>query len=129
MGFSRGRGRFAMVIGRSGPRVELYFANDADKICFDAMKSHQQHLNSIFGDALKWQRLDNKKASRIKLELEADKLKQYGDWSSGSRNYRIDWYSKQLPIFYEHVFPIWDAVQKELKKAECCKTLQVSKCV
>lgn len=118
MGFSRGRGRFAMVIGRSGPRVELYFANDADKICFDAMKSHQRHLNSIFGDALKWQRLDNKKASRIKLELEADKLNQYGDWSSGeSRNYRIDWYSKQLPIFYEHVFPIWDAVQKELKES------------
>ena len=66
MGFTKGRGYFAMVIGREGPRVELYFPNDAEKHSFDSMKQFHAELSEAFKGQLQWQRLDNKKASRIK---------------------------------------------------------------
>lgn len=89
-----------MVIGRTGPRVELYFQNDAGKHNFDTMMRYADELNTAFDGRLEWQRLDAKKASRIKYEALSDEVQQMGDWHDHSaRHNRIDWYVRELQRF------------------------------
>lgn len=117
MGFSKGKGRFAMVIGRTGPRVELYFHNDVGKYNFDAMAQYADELNSAYNGRLEWQRLDNKKASRIKYEVLPEELPNLGDWhDSGSRDKRIDWYVQELQRFFNVVYPVWEKAQRDMAK-------------
>ena len=117
MGFGSGRARFNMVIGRTVPRIELYFTKDEDKQNFDAMTKYSSELNAAFEGRLVWQRLDNKKATRIKLEATNDELKAMGDWnSSTSKSSRVDWYVRELNRFYEIVFPFWEKAKIELGK-------------
>lgn len=115
MGFSRGRGRFAMVIGRTGLRVELYFANDGEKILFDAMGRRKEDVHKQFGGPLIWERLDGKKASRIKYELSTFDLNKIGHWDSPeAREHRINWFTKSIGKFHDDLFPIWERVQNNI---------------
>ena len=115
MGFSRGRGRFAMVIGRTGLRVELYFANDGEKILFDAMGRCKEAVHKQFGGPLIWERLDGKKASRIKYELSTSDLNKIGHWDSPeAREHRINWFTKSIGKFHDDLFPIWERVQNNI---------------
>ena len=117
MGFTKGKGRFAMVIGRTAPRVELYFGNDPDKRNFDAMKEFQSELDEAFGGRLEWQRLEAKKASRIKYEMVDSEIQQMGEWRSGeSRSFRVDWYVRELQKFFETVYPFLEKAQSHLGK-------------
>jgi hypothetical protein len=117
MGFTKGKGRFAMVIGRTGPRVELYFHNDVGKYNFDAMAQYADELNSAYDGRLEWQRLDNKKASRIKYEVLPEELKNLGDWhDSSSRDKRIDWYVRELQRFFNVLYPVWEKAQRDIAK-------------
>ena len=117
MGFTKGKGRFAMVIGRTGPRVELYFHNDVGKYNFDAMAQYADELNSAYDGRLEWQRLDNKKASRIKYEVLPEELKNLGDWhDSSSRDKRIDWYVRELQRFFNVLYPVWEKAQRDMAK-------------
>ena len=117
MGFSKGKGRFAMVIGRTGPRVELYFHNDVGKYNFDAMARYAEELNSAYDGRLEWQRLDNKKASRIKYEVLPEELQNLGDWhDSSSRDKRIDWYVRELQRFFNVLYPFWEKAQRDMAK-------------
>lgn len=115
MGFSRGRGRFAMVIGRTGLRVELYFANDAEKALFDAMGRCKEEVHNQFGGTLIWERLDDKKASRIKYELPTSDLNKVGQWDSPEAlEFRISWFTKSIIKFHDDLFPIWERVQNNI---------------
>jgi len=115
MGFSKGKGRFHMVIGRTGPRVELYFHNDVGKYNFDAMARYADELNSAYDGRLEWQRLDNKKASRIKYEVLPEDLADLGDWrDSSSRDKRIDWYVRELQRFFNVLYPVWEKAQRDM---------------
>ena len=117
MGFSKGKGRFAMVIGRTGPRVELYFHNDVGKYNFDAMARYAEELNSAYDGRLEWQRLDNKKASRIKYEVLPEELPNLGDWhDSSSRDKRIEWYVRELQRFFNILYPVWEKAQRDMAK-------------
>ena len=114
MGFSKGRGRFAMVIGRTGPRVELYFHNDVGKRNFDAMAAYADELDALFEGRLEWQRLDNRKASRIKYEASAEEMSYFGPWSDHEARFqRVHWYVRELRHFYEKVHPIWEKAQRD----------------
>lgn len=113
-GFSKGKGRFSMVIGRTGLRVELYFHNDETKQFFDAMRCHADQIHQSFGQELEWQRLDGKKASRIKFEIAYDQLS--GRDREDIKQERIDWYLKNLDPFYKAVMPYWTKVQEQLAK-------------
>lgn len=115
LGFWKGKGKFCFCIGRNAFRVELYFHNDSEKIRFDAMFEHKNHLEKEIA-GIQWQRLDNKKASRIKLETTKSELASFeGNWSDKSSwNDVIKWYVKNMNTFYDVVFPVWEEVQKKI---------------
>ena len=113
-GFSKGKGRFSMVIGRTGLRVELYFHNDETKQLFDAMRSYAEQIHQDFGQELEWQRLDGKKASRIKFEIADEQLS--GGAPEEVKRERVNWYLENLDPFYKAVMPYWTKVQEQLAK-------------
>lgn len=115
LGFSKWQGYFAMAIAKAGFRVELYFGNDAEKRCFDAMEKRKDRLITSFGEGLVWERLDNKKASRIKYEMPSEVRSQLGDWSDqdAKKDY-ADWFATELERLYQALYPVWEEVHKEL---------------
>lgn len=113
LSFSKGNGSFGICIGRKSYRVELYFPNDADKHLIDAMLHRREEIEKSFGKPITFERLEGKKASRIRFDLEYEKITGSFDdedtWSS-----QINWMVETMPKFYEAVFPVWEEVQKEL---------------
>lgn len=115
IGFWKGRGKFAFCIGRKAFRVELYFHNDFDKSRFDAMYEYKNELEKTIS-GIEWERLDNKKASRIKLETTIEEENGFqGNWSDKT-NWEdvIDWYTKKMVLFYDALYPVWKKVQSKL---------------
>jgi len=117
IGFSKWSGYFGFCIGRKLFRVELYISNDEDKQKFDALYKYKDELDSKLG-GIKWQRLDGKKASRIKLETTIVEEEGFsGNWHDGTMDADIiKWYCKKMPLFYEAISPILKKVQKDLSK-------------
>jgi len=115
IGFAKGKARFAMVIGRNAPRVEIYFANDGDKVLFNAMLKYKDELESKFHGTITWEELPNKKASRIKHDMPKEIHDKVGAWKdSDAINGRIEWYRKEIVEFYNVFYPVWERVQKEI---------------
>ena len=59
---------FNLIFGKNVARVELYLARaeaSENKWIFDRLEREKQDIDGRFGAALRWQRLDDKKASRI----------------------------------------------------------------
>ncbi len=108
-----GNGRFAFCIGRNALRVELYFRKDSDKELFDSMYAHKEAIESSFSKEIIWERLDGKKSSRIKHEIEYTELNP--DYSSfydkEDWHYWIDWYADSMIEFYNVMLPIWNKVR------------------
>lgn len=116
LGFFKGQGFFAYSIGRNGLRVELYFRDDTDKVWFDAMFQYKEEIEKNFNNDIFWERLDGKKASRIKYEIDYSivnkneaKFTEKGNWDEW-----IEWFRVSMTKFYERVYPIWEKVQKEI---------------
>lgn len=118
MGFTKLNGHFAMVIGRTGPRVEIYFNNDPEKRNFDALSLFAEELDAAFDGKLEWQRLDGKKASRLKYEQTYRELsKTVGEWGDpANRPGFIEWFVTELERFHSIVFPVWEKAQRSLGK-------------
>ena len=115
IGFAKGKAKFAMVVGRHSPRVEIYFHNDIDKKLYDGMYKYKDELESRFNGTITWERLDNRKASRIKHDMPIEIVHQMGNWSDKEfKPIRIEWYRKNIIKFYGAVYPIWEKVQKEI---------------
>lgn len=117
MGFWKGQGRFGTVIGRHSPRVELLFMHDENKQLIDSMYTYKDELDRSFDGKITWERLDNKKSSRIKYEMtseEREQLKRFVEQDNDTEE-RITWYRESLVKFYKAVYPVWEKVQKELK--------------
>jgi len=120
-----GWGKFAMCLGRKGYRVELYFNRDEDKKWFESMYTFKDELERAYPYSLTWQRLEDKKSSRIKHEvLYKDFLKSFrekhgrdlGEWSSREDfEARQDWFCGNIIEFYNHVSPFWEKAQKHIK--------------
>lgn len=107
-----GNGKFAFCIGRSAIRVELYFQNDQDKTLFDAMYAQKSAIESRFDGEIIWERLDDKKASRIKHEiLYNDMPPEYISFSEKENwQYWITWYAESMIKFHRAVLPVWKEV-------------------
>jgi hypothetical protein len=118
IGFWKGAGKFAFCIGKFSIRVELYFSNDNDKEYIDAMSKYKSEIDNDFLEHIVWERLENKKASRIKYELSLTEFKKIGDKFMNEDNWIawISWYADSMHKFYNTIFPIWEKVQKELDK-------------
>ena len=111
IGFWKGKGQFSMVLGRYSPRVELYISNDTDKKLFDAMYQHKNEIESKYDGTIIWERLDNKKASRIKVEMPKEIIDTLTNWKDKETwDIRIDWFSKEIVKFYNAIYPIWSKI-------------------
>lgn len=120
-----GMGKYAMCLGKKGFRVELYFNRDAEKLYFDSVYQFKDELESSYPKPLVWERLDEMKSSRIKHEklyktFQAEFLKKKGrqmtDWKSKEDwDVRIDWFCDNIIEFYNHVSPIWEKAQNQVK--------------
>lgn len=117
IGFWSGPGKFAFCIGRHNLRVELYIANDQDKHFFNEFFKHKDSLDQSIRDRVIWQKLENKKASRIKLEpTESEKSTFRGKWGDEEHfEDSIKWFANSMEPFYNAVSPIWSKVQSKLK--------------
>ena len=114
-GFLKGKGRFAFVFGKHAPRVELYFHNDVGKVLFDSVKKYQAELENQFDGEITWERLDNKKASRIKYEMSLEEAKEIGKFKDTAYwDKRIEWFRESFVKFYNVVYPVWEKAQKDL---------------
>ena len=63
---------FNFVISNYYARTEVYISRNSkeqNKLIFDELLSKKSEIEKTFGENLQWERLDNKKASRIKHEL------------------------------------------------------------
>lgn len=116
LGFWKGNGKFAFCIGRNTFRVELYFSNDPNKILIDAMSKYNNEIDEKHNGLIVWERLENKKASRIKFEMTTTEVGQLEGRFSDEVYWPtlIEWYRVAMNNFYDSVYPYWEKVQKEL---------------
>lgn len=115
IGFSKGRGRFGFCIGRLTYRVELYFSDDNDKALIDAMSQFKEEIQSKHNGIIEWERLENKKASRIKYEMPREVLDNLNGRFNEEQSWDqiVEWYSLAMKEFYKAVYPFWEKVQRD----------------
>ena len=115
IGTYKGRGKYAYCIGKATLRVELYFPNDTTKETFDEMLKYKDAIESDFKSKLTWQRLDDKKASRIKFDCPKELMYEMSDWNNEEqRDMQIEWFRITMDKFYNAINPYWEKAQKEL---------------
>lgn len=101
--------KFLMVINIDLVRIELYISkNDKDenKRIFDELYQNKMAIESEFDD-LVWERLEDKKACRIKKELQGVGLYDKEDWGKA-----IDFLVTQMPKFVEVFKPYIEKFKK-----------------
>lgn len=78
-------------------RIELYLDNadeEANKACFDALQARQAEFEQRFGEPLKWERLNDRRACRIAIYTEASIL------TDSENEEVVDWAVKKAVDFY-----------------------------
>jgi hypothetical protein len=112
-GFWKGNGKYAFCIGRHTYRVELYFSNDPNKEIIDAMAKYKDQIQAAFNGKIEWERLENKKASRIKFEMTKDEVTQLDGKYSDENCWDdlINWYVISMDKFYKTLNPYLDKIQ------------------
>jgi len=107
---------FAFCIGEKVPRSELYFNDDPDKKKIDSMKVALEEAKSDLLSKLIFQRLENRKASRIKIDMSVELNQQlnigWNDQSTWPDYY--DWYIESMDRLYRELLPVWVRVKKNL---------------
>ncbi len=72
---------FCMTNSYAGVELGINTASqEQNKKIFDALESNKENIENVFGGLLTWQRLDDKKMSRIILKLENVSIKNIDDW-------------------------------------------------
>lgn len=117
MGFWNGTGKFACCIGRHNLRIELYIKDDDEKKIFNMLHSLKNEIPANIKNRLIWQKLEGKKASRIKIEpTEDEKANLRGKWGDSDHfEDVVIWFADNIEPFYNSTFPIWSKIQSELK--------------
>lgn len=89
-GAGKGGLSYNYVVFEHETAVELYIdrGKDADqenKAIFDALLAKKAEVEKVFGEALEWQRLDTKRASRIRKKLASGGWKDQSKWPDANR--------------------------------------------
>ncbi len=113
----RGRASFGFCIGRKGYRVELYIWADEEKRLIDAMYQYKEEIDNKFSlGTIEWERLEGKKASRIKFEKTALEITRDEDgWRNQKDEAFINWYCDAMKEFYDVLLPYWTKVNNEVE--------------
>ncbi len=80
------------VVSKTYGRSELYISRGSaedNKFIFDSLNKKKEQIEEDFGGELIWERLDTKKASRIKYETEGVNCYDPGDWDE-MINFMVD---------------------------------------
>jgi hypothetical protein len=115
IGFWKGRAKFAFCIGRFNYRVELYFSDDADKGLIDAMANYKDEIQAKHIGIIEWERLENKKASRIKFEMPKEIFETLQGRFNEEQSWDqiTNWYATAMRDFYKVLYPYWEKVQRD----------------
>jgi hypothetical protein len=76
---------YNFVMSKNYARVEVYLqrsVREENKFIFDELEKYKDTIEDNFGDLLIWERLDNKKASRIKYQKDDVNIFNDGDWET-----------------------------------------------
>lgn len=113
----RGRASFGFCIGRKGYRVELYIWSDEEKKLIDAMFKYKDEIDKKFLlGSIEWERLEGKKASRIKFEKTSFEITGDEDgWRKNKDEAFIAWYCDSMKNFYDVLLPYWIKVNNEVE--------------
>lgn len=98
---------FNSVISNYYARVELYISRnqkEENKLIFDELFREKDNIENEFGNALVWERLDDKKACRIKYEINNIDYFNRDDWD------------KMINFMSEHLPNLINSFSKRLKK-------------
>jgi len=98
---------FNSVISNYYARVELYISRnqkEENKLIFDELFKEKDNIENEFGNALVWERLDDKKACRIKYEMNNIDYFNRDDWD------------KMITFMSEHLPNLINSFSKRLKK-------------
>jgi len=84
-GAGKGGVTFNFLINKDWAAVELYIDHDKNtgeknKAIFDMLYSQKEQIEQEFGGALEWDRLDEKRASRVRKKIELGGLKSQDKW-------------------------------------------------
>ena len=79
------------TITKHESQVELYIDRGKDsesenKNIFDELVEHKDEIENVFGDSLKWERLDNKRACRISKKFENGGYRDEDKWPNIHKN-------------------------------------------
>ena len=86
---------YVMVFLKTEARVEVYISRaeaEANKAIFDRLQSRQSEIESKFGQPLVWQRLEGKKACRIKYS------KAYDGYDRENWSQMIEWLKTHIVL-------------------------------
>ena len=98
---------FNFVISKTYARVELYISRAEkveNKFIFDKLVEIKDEAEQYFGNNLTWERLDDKKASRIKCQMDNVSVFNEDDWGS------------MINFMVESMIKLNDAFNKPLQK-------------
>jgi len=98
--------RFTYVFMKQAARVELYISRSSteeNKFVFDELYKIKEEIEKKFGDTLEWERLDNKKACRVKYEKPFD-------------GYNKDVWNEMIPFMIESMNKLERAFKEPLAK-------------
>ncbi len=90
---------FSFIATKSYAAVEILINKgdkEINKTIFDKLKLQKEAIEADYGDTLTWQRLDDKKSSRIAARLENVNVQDYDQWEK-----IIDFHCKAMPKFYK----------------------------
>lgn len=76
-------GSYSFVVSRDHARVEVYFSGVEqieNEFVFDELNKNKEKIEELFGEELIWERLDGRKATRIKYQLDGVSLYDENDW-------------------------------------------------
>jgi len=95
---------FHVVVSNKYARVEVYISRSAkseNKFIFDELSRRRESLDASFENGLVWERLDDKKACRIKYEMAANYFDKE-NWK-GMIDFMIGNYVKLVAAFREEI--------------------------
>lgn len=105
---------YGFVITKTYARVEVMFSRNEkseNKFIFDKLKESEKDIEAVFGKMLTWERMDNKKSSRVKYQLDGVSLYDENDWSK-MIEFMTENMIKLQKAFDKHI----QSVKKELVK-------------
>lgn len=78
-------GSYNFVVSKNYARVEVYFSRAEkveNKFIFDLLEKNKEKIEKLFGNKLIWERLNDRKATRIKYQIDGLNVYDKDDWDN-----------------------------------------------